>query len=148
MSYAKYFKRRRFMALMFKLSLMDKGRPEKEYVFEEPTQFLVGRADDCNIQLPGDAGHYDGSPHHCLVAFDPPFLRIRDLGSRNGTYLNGAKIGQRPLQSEPELEDSGSGQAFELKDGDEIRVGAAVFRISMIVGDDNPDPVWFPSSIV
>ncbi|KYC36281.1 hypothetical protein WA1_52005 [Scytonema hofmannii PCC 7110] len=41
------------------------------------------------------------SRYHCLLDINPPDIRVRDFGSRNGTYVNGKKIGQRqPKQAE------------------------------------------------
>src|SRR5580765_7599185 len=50
---------------------------------------LIGRADDCDILLGRKGAGFDISRHHCELEFDPPKLWLRDLGSRNGTYLNG-----------------------------------------------------------
>jgi pSer/pThr/pTyr-binding forkhead associated (FHA) protein len=33
---------------------------------------------------------------------EPPAIRVHDLGSRNGTYVNGGNIGQRPRHLSPE----------------------------------------------
>jgi pSer/pThr/pTyr-binding forkhead associated (FHA) protein len=75
---------------------------EQEYVFTGRGHCILGRAEDCDIQVPLDQAHADVSRHHCLFDLDPPDIRVRDLGSRNGTYVNGAKIGQRPPhQTEP-----------------------------------------------
>jgi pSer/pThr/pTyr-binding forkhead associated (FHA) protein len=105
--------------------------PEKEFVFEEPAQCLIGRARDCDIQLPGDEGHADVSRHHCLLDIDPPKVRVSDLGSRNGTYVNGEKIGQRIPGQQAEEADIRHMPKRELDDGDEIQVGQAVFRVRL-----------------
>jgi len=104
---------------------------DPQYVFEEPMVCIVGRAEDCNIHIPTDYEHADISRHHCLIEISPPRIRVRDLGSRNGTFVNGKKIGQRPVHLPPELADLNSGTAQELHDGDEIRVGTTVFRIGV-----------------
>ena len=67
----------------------------QKYTFNQPTACTVGRARDCTISLPLEAEHLDVSRHHCLLDISPPDVRIRDLGSLNGTYVNGRKIGQR-----------------------------------------------------
>jgi pSer/pThr/pTyr-binding forkhead associated (FHA) protein len=70
------------------------------------------------------------SRRHCLLEIDPPSVRVRDIGSRNGTFINGEMIGQRP---EEEAEGVG-GPIFperELTNGDELRVGDTVFRVSI-----------------
>jgi serine/threonine-protein kinase len=104
----------------------------KAYRFRERALCLVGRAEDCAIRLPGDADHRCISRHHCLLDVDPPEVRIQDFGSRNGTYLNGTKIGQRAAVEgarDPGLEDVSE---WDLKDGDEVRVGSIVFQVRVL----------------
>jgi serine/threonine-protein kinase len=35
------------------------------------------------------------SRRHCELFYDPPQLRVRDLGSVNGTYINGRRLGEQ-----------------------------------------------------
>ena len=65
------------------------------FIFDERTTCIVGRAGDCSPQLPDDEQHRTISRHHCLFDINPPGIRVRDFGSKNGTYVNGVKIGQR-----------------------------------------------------
>jgi len=109
--------------------------PEHEYVFEEPTRCVIGRAADCDIQVPMDYEHADVSRHHCLLDIDPPSIRVRDQGSRNGTFVNGDKIGQRPRNLPPEEADGAVCAVQELKDGDELRVGGVVFEVAVESGN-------------
>jgi serine/threonine-protein kinase len=106
------------------------------FVFEERTTCILGRADEC-YPLPRDVQHRSVSRHHCLLDINPPDVCVRDLGSRNGTYVNGRLIGQRP-----EGMDAEQGRQLppfpeqDLKDGDELRLcdtGPAVFRVSVYV---------------
>jgi DNA-binding NtrC family response regulator len=53
----------------------------------------MGRADDCQIPLPGT----EASRHHAELVRHGPLVLIRDLGSRNGTFVNGARISEAPL---------------------------------------------------
>ena len=64
-----------------------------EYVFDERSTCLIGRGEDCDPRLPSDDAHRSVSRHHCLLDINPPDVRVRDLGSRNGTFVNGLKIG-------------------------------------------------------
>jgi pSer/pThr/pTyr-binding forkhead associated (FHA) protein len=70
------------------------------------------------------------SRRHCTFEIDPPKVRVRDLNSRNGTYVNGEKIGQRsnPLARG---ESDHDGETRELRDGDEVRVGGIAIRVSV-----------------
>jgi CBS domain-containing protein/pSer/pThr/pTyr-binding forkhead associated (FHA) protein len=113
------------------LAVAEGDLPEREYVFAEPAHCVVGRADDCTIQLPKSSIHAGVSRHHCLLDIDPPVVRVRDLDSLNGTYVNGEKIGQRPRDQEsPDPERAAAGER-DLKEGDELRVGHTVFRVAV-----------------
>src|SRR5437870_4337936 len=67
----------------------------QQFVFDERTSCILGRAADCSPRLPNDDDHITISRHHCLLDINPPDIRVRDFGSLNGTYVNGEKIGQR-----------------------------------------------------
>ncbi len=106
--------------------------PTKELVFPNPTRSVVGRADDCDIRFPMDAGHMDISRHHCLFEFDPPTVKVRDLGSRNGTFVNGDKIGDR---TSPNLSPDAGWEdmpARELHEGDEVKIGHSLIRVAEV----------------
>ncbi len=53
---------------------------------------IIGRADDCNIRIP-DGGDFGISKYHCILDINPPEVFIKDLGSTNGTLVNGVKVG-------------------------------------------------------
>src|SRR5262249_12611551 len=74
-----------------------KGR---KFVLENGAHCVVGRAKDCSIQVPDDLSLV--SRHHCLIDVDAPDVRVRDLGSLNGTYVNGETIGRRYRGEPPE----------------------------------------------
>jgi pSer/pThr/pTyr-binding forkhead associated (FHA) protein len=116
------------------LTVTEGNLERTRYVFEEPVECVVGRAVDCEIQVPADLVHADISRHHCLLAIDPPAVRVRDLGSLNGTYVNGESIGQRSSAqagAETELGER------ELRDGDVVQIGHTVLRVG-VVADDSP----------
>jgi len=52
-------------------------------------KLVVGRDSDCDVILGGDFV----SSHHCALLLDEWTLRVIDLGSKNGTYVNGDRIG-------------------------------------------------------
>ena len=58
----------------------------QNYTFTEPTVCIVGREERCQIQLPNDEAHLTISRFHCLLDISPPYIRVRDFGSLNGTY--------------------------------------------------------------
>jgi predicted component of type VI protein secretion system len=52
-------------------------------------KLLIGRAEDCDVRP--DSGFV--SAYHCVLLLDDYTLRVRDLGSKNGTLVNGRRIG-------------------------------------------------------
>jgi pSer/pThr/pTyr-binding forkhead associated (FHA) protein len=80
--------------------------------------FLIGRGTDCNLRLLDDAV----SRHHCSIRVTSDDAQLLDLGSSNGTYLNGRRIrSQASLQS-----------------GDEIMVGEHAYIV--LFGEDQFEP--------
>jgi pSer/pThr/pTyr-binding forkhead associated (FHA) protein len=49
---------------------------------------VIGRRHSCDLCIP----LMSVSRKHCQLNYDDGVLKIRDLGSRNGTYLNGKRI--------------------------------------------------------
>jgi eukaryotic-like serine/threonine-protein kinase len=103
------------------------------FVFTERATCLIGRADDCQPRLPDDEDHRAISRHHCLLDINPPDARVRDFGSLNGTYVNGAKIGQREEHQSPEEAARIAFPEYDLKNGDEIALGETVFHVGIEV---------------
>lgn len=102
----------------------------REFVFAEPATCSIGRSRECTIPLPQELEHLDISRRHCLVEIAPPELRVRDLGSLNGTYVNGQKIGQRDRPPEAWNQQTNELPVVSMSDGDEIRLGEhTVFRV-------------------
>jgi hypothetical protein len=52
-------------------------------------KLLVGREEDCHLRPDSEFV----SRHHCVILLDDYTLRVRDLGSRNGTFVNGRRLG-------------------------------------------------------
>lgn len=74
-----------------------------------PKILLIGRSRDCHLRLASK----QVSKRHCALAPHGHSLSVCDLGSRNGTYVNGRRI---------------MGQ-IRVKHGDELRVGPVQFRV-------------------
>ena len=77
------------------------------------SRLLVGRHDRSDLQLSSDRV----SRRHCLITLRGEEADIEDLGSRNGTLVNGRKLQK--------------GRKCSLRHHDEIRVGPWRMRISM-----------------
>lgn len=99
----------------------------KTFVFEDHDTFVFGRSRDCHAHLSKDDKF--SSRHHFLLEVNPPDARIRDLGSLNGTYVNGTKYGGREAQETPHQAMYRLQSEVDLKHKDEIHVGDTVFRI-------------------
>lgn len=83
------------------------GRKTRVLPFGE---VMIGRDDDCQIVLDEDPV----SRRHAKVLFLDQKPELLDLGSTNGTFLNGKRVHR----------------AF-LKDGDRIQVGGSVFEVKI-----------------
>ncbi len=108
----------------------------RKFVFADATTCLIGRSRDCTITLSQEVGHLDVSRRHCLLEIEPPAVRICDLGSLNGTFVNGKKIGQRGTPEATPYGEAGRQRAMVLIDGDEIRLGEhTAFRVCIYTGE-------------
>ncbi|WP_414619390.1 protein kinase domain-containing protein [Calothrix sp. CCY 0018] len=120
----------------------------RQYIFDSRTSCIIGRASDCNIKLPDDKNHSTISRYHCLLDINPPDIRIRDFGSRNGTYVNNKKIGQRQDNQAPDEAANEIFPEFDLKDNDEIKLSNTVFNVSI---ESQPEEIkiknFFPATI-
>jgi pSer/pThr/pTyr-binding forkhead associated (FHA) protein len=101
------------------------------YTFTETAHWLVGRSVDCELRMPSDFEYQTISRIHCILDIAPPRIWVRDRGSRNGTFVNGEKIGQRHR-----FVSATEGGALcyperELHDGDELRIGDVTFRVNI-----------------
>lgn len=78
-------------------------------------KFLIGREEDCQLRPNSDLV----SRHHCVIAIDDFTVRIRDLGSTNGTFVNNQRITTQVV----------------LKQGDLIRIGKLAFEMQIRAAD-------------
>ncbi len=85
----------------------------QEFVFDQHDTFLIGRSENAHLYLPEDRFF---SRHHCLLEIAPPRCFLRDLGSTNGTYVNGQRV-----------------QESFLKSGDRIQGGQTVLEVDVQV---------------
>jgi hypothetical protein len=109
------------------------------YTFHEPTHCIVGRARGCYPHLGAGPENWTASRFHCLFDIDPPLIRVRDLGSRNGTFVNGNLIGLRGEGQTPEEASHFLFEEHELHDGDEVLIGGTMFRVQVAEAVPEPD---------
>jgi serine/threonine-protein kinase len=88
----------------------------RSFTFAGHDTFIVGRAERAHFRLSAKDRYF--SRVHFMVEVNPPHCRLMDLNSRNGTYVNGVKV-----------------TAADLKNGDEIKAGKTILRVSV---DDGP----------
>src|SRR5262249_33239621 len=60
---------------------------------------VIGRKDDCDLRL----DHKSISKQHCVIVKTDGLLLLRDLGSTNGTRVNGQRIRRAALRPTGEL---------------------------------------------
>lgn len=85
----------------------------RAFSFEEHSSFIAGRSEKAQFRLPQKDEYF--SRIHFLIELNPPLCRILDLGSLNGTLVNGEPI-----------------KTAELKAGDLIEAGETVIRVAII----------------
>ncbi|MEG4210805.1 protein kinase domain-containing protein [Microcoleus sp. S13_B4] len=105
-----------------------KGR---EFTFDTRTTCIIGRAKDCYPKIPDDEKHRTISRYHCLLDINPPDIRVRDFGSKNGTFVNGEKIGQREAHQTPEEAAQIQFPEYDLQGGDEFTLSHTSFRVGV-----------------
>ncbi len=72
-------------------------------------EFLIGRGEECHLRPRSDAI----SRRHCVIAVGEKQVVVRDLGSKNGSYVNGERVeGERVVES-----------------GDQFQVGPLMFEV-------------------
>jgi hypothetical protein len=98
----------------------------KVFEFDKHDTFVFGRGKECHAKLAKD-GYV--SRHHFLLEVNPPAATIRDLGSTNGTHVNGQRYGGRRRRETSS--DGGQSRGFQvaLKDRDVITVGKTSIRV-------------------
>jgi pSer/pThr/pTyr-binding forkhead associated (FHA) protein len=115
------------------ITLVDDRRGEARFVYNQPWICLVGRARDCDIFIPSDNDTMAASRHHCLLEINPPSIRVRDLGSMNGTFVNGQRIGQQTRTNLSRAATADRGAGLVLNDGDEIQIGRTPIRLTISI---------------
>ena len=83
----------------------------REFTFDHHDTFLIGRSENAHLYLPDDRFF---SRHHCLLEIAPPRCFLRDLGSTNGTFVNGQKVSE-----------------VFLRNGDRIQGGQTVLEVEV-----------------
>ncbi len=83
----------------------------KDYIFTRHSTFVVGRSPEANFPVPDDKFL---SRDHFLIEFNPPICYLKDMGSTNGTRVNGQIVTE-----------------VRLRSGDTISAGKSTFVIQV-----------------
>jgi len=81
-------------------------------------EFKIGRAEECHLR----SNSSRISRLHCVISTQENTVTVADLGSENGTFVNGERIGS------PQ----------ELNDGDLLTAGRHSFTVSIQAGPARP----------
>lgn len=100
------------------------------FAFDQHDHFFVGRSKSAQFRLPEKDPYF--SRMHFMVEMNPPACRLLDLGSRNGTHVNGKIV-----------------QTVDLTHGDVIQGGNTEIRVTLRDGqnDDAPETLTRPPSV-
>ena len=85
------------------------------FCFTQPDTFLIGRSNDAHLCLTDDKFF---SRHHCLLEINPPHCFIRDLGSTNGTFVNGQRVTETFLESGAKIQGGETVLLVEVSTGE------------------------------
>ena len=85
---------------------------------------VIGRRQDCDLCIPLMVV----SRRHCEINKTKQALLVRDLGSSNGTYLNGKRVTEA-----------------EVKPGDYLQIGPLAFGLQI---DGTPEHVAVPDEMI
>ncbi|GAB4141576.1 MAG: hypothetical protein Tsb009_11420 [Planctomycetaceae bacterium] len=87
------------------------GKHAGELISLSSKKYLIGREEDCHLRPNSELV----SRHHCAFTIDDYTVRLRDLGSTNGTYVNGERLrGEK-----------------QLADGDKVAIGNLTFELKL-----------------
>lgn len=93
------------------LQVQEGSRRSSELRYESPALVTFGRGTDCTVVLDDPNNPPQLSRRHCALQVTPPRVWIRDLGSKNGTWLNGDRV--------PVTE----GDGIPVASGDRVQLG-------------------------
>ncbi len=103
----------------FRLKVI-KGKPRGHCLKFPVGEFMFGRGPECDVRPISDLV----SRQHCLLRIQDEAALIRDLGSRNGTLLNGHLVlGEQPLRH-----------------GDTLQIGPLVLEV-VVTSDSIAAPI-------
>jgi len=131
--------------------LVVQGRPAGKSLSFPPGDFYFGRGGECQVRPLSEWV----SRQHCLLRVTADAATLRDLGSRNGTLVNGALLTQEQPLRHGDLIQLGP-LVFEVRlqplapaaeaapAPQEVRDESATERTPLATDDTAPHPAWAP----
>ncbi len=90
--------------------IMFKGDGQRKDIDVTSSTTVIGRGEECALRVPILAV----SRKHCELSIDGEELKVKDLGSSNGTYVNNARVNEATLKA-----------------GDRLMVGPIIFTVQI-----------------
>jgi len=107
--------------------IVSSGKSAGRAIAIKRNKLLIGRAEECDVRPLSE----EVSRRHCSIVVGPGDVWVEDLGSRNGTFVNGKRIEEKT----------------RVTDGDLVRIGSLELRVSVSdpaarAGTDNDVSHW------
>ena len=99
--------------MIIQLVIRNRGQAGKRVRVKEPI-FVIGRDDGCQLR----SRSHSVSAKHCVIVQRSGKVYVKDLASRNGTYVNDQPIGE--------------GLSTRLFHRDKLQVGKMSFRVHIL----------------
>src|ERR1700746_1475281 len=99
--------------------VLEQGSSRKRHVRLHSSETIVGRRHDCDLRIKSA----EVSRRHCLLTFHDGCLRVEDLDSVNGTFLNGSRVVGKQV----------------VRPGDYLEIGPARFLVEYEITQDALD---------
>lgn len=96
--------------MQVRLKILQGSNTGKEIKIPAP-KCVIGRGDDCHLRPQSDAI----SRRHCVIITTENEVVVRDLNSRNGTFVNNERVGEESV----------------LLSGDMLKVGPLEFEVAV-----------------
>jgi predicted component of type VI protein secretion system len=92
--------------------LVVQGKPLGKEIPVKESRFLIGRSEECHLRPNSELV----SRLHCEIRVEGNTVRLRDLGSSNGTIVNGERLGDEVF----------------VNDGDLVQIGPLGFQVILV----------------
>jgi pSer/pThr/pTyr-binding forkhead associated (FHA) protein len=96
------------------------GKPHGSYLDFPEGEFVVGRGPECHVRPNSELI----SRQHCMLLISGRAVRVRDLGSTNGTLVNGKRVVEE----------------CALCNGDTLQLGPLVLEVVLPEPEAPPQP--------